>query len=218
LMLRLPILELQAQLDEAHARNPDSPTLADFRADPWLAEAESRALDDAIEIITPHGAVANGYPGKTTLLDWDLPPQPLAVARSRSPGPLRLWLPTSSVGRKGVWELREALSGRGPTQLWITGRELEGAGFWSSCAGVVIERGSPALANLDAVVLPAWIEHQPRALLQAVAAGVPVIATSACGLQAIEAVRTIAVGDLEALREALADLRGLERAPTLSKT
>jgi hypothetical protein len=211
LMQRLPILELQAQLDEAHARNPDSLTLADFRADPWLAEAESRALDDAIEIITPHGAIANCYPGKTTLLDWDLAPQHL-VTRSRSPGPLRLWLPTSSVGRKGVWELREALSGLGPIQLWITGRELEGPGFWSSCAGVMIERGSPALANIDAVVLPAWIEHQPRALLRAVAAGVPVIATSACGLQAIEAVRTITAGDVEDLREALMDLRGLERA------
>ncbi|PRQ07962.1 VanW family protein [Enhygromyxa salina] len=211
LMQRLPLLELQAQLDEAHARNPDSPTLADFRADPWLAEAESRALDDAIELITPHVGVANCYPGKTTVLDWELGSGVRGGrARVRVPGPLRLWLPTSSVARKGVWELRDALSepGLGRVELWIAGRELEGARFWSSCVGVTVQRGSPELATLDAVVLPAWIEHQPRALLQAVAAGVPVIASSACGLPEILGVHTIAAGDATGLRRALTELHG----------
>ncbi|KIG16912.1 Vancomycin B-type resistance protein VanW [Enhygromyxa salina] len=211
LMQRLPLLELQAQLDEAHARNPDSPTLADFRTDPWLAEAESRALDDAVEIITPHAGVATYFPGKTTVLEWARATgDPQAGPRVRTPGPLRLWLPTSSVGRKGVWELREALSqpGLGPVQLWIAGRELEGPRFWSACVGVTLEHGSPPLAQLDAVVLPAWIEHQPRALLRAVAAGVPVIASSACGLGPTAGVHTITAGDVGDLRQALAQLRG----------
>lgn len=215
LMQRLPLLELQAQLDEAHTHNPDSSTLADYRADPWLAEAEARALDDAVEIITPHAGIANCYPGKTTLLEWALPGDlervTDRVTRTQTRGPLRLWLPTSSVGRKGVWELREALSGLGPIELWITGRELEGDRFWSSCAGVAIKHGSPELATIDAVVLPAWVEHQPRVLLRAVAAGVPVIASSACGLQgsglkASGGVHTITAGDVAGLREALAEL------------
>src|SRR5690606_2838272 len=54
LMRRLPLLELHARLDEAHARWPHSPTRADFRADPWLLDDEARALDGAVEIVTPH--------------------------------------------------------------------------------------------------------------------------------------------------------------------
>lgn len=209
LMQRLPLIELQAQLDEAHSHNRDSPTLADFRTDPWLAEAEACALDDAAQIITPHTGVAACYPGKTNLLDWALEsaPQVVTVTRSRAPGPLRLWLPTSSVGRKGVWELREALSRCGPVHLWVSGRELEGDRFWSACGSVTIQHGSPALASVDALVLPAWIEHQPRALLRAIAAGVPVIASGACGLQAQTGVHTITAGDIEALREAIVELR-----------
>jgi hypothetical protein len=209
LMQRLPMFELQARLDEAHARHSKSPTLADFRADPRLLEAEARALDDAVEIVTPHAEIAECYPGKTTRLEWVLPRVARGVTRARAPGPLRLWLPTSTVGRKGVHELREALVGR-RCELWIAGQELEGADFWASTH---CQHGSPALesssmsgAQVDAVVLPAWIEHQPRALLRAIAAGVPVIASRACGVEGLPGVRTVAAGDVEGLRAALDEL------------
>jgi hypothetical protein len=200
LMQRLPLLELQARLDEAHARHSQSPTLADFRADPRLLDAEARALDDAVEIVTPHPEIAECYPGKTTRLDWVLPRVARKVTHEREPGPLRLWLPTSTVGRKGVHELREALMGRG-CELWIAGQELEGANFWPMC-----QHGSPALGSIDAVVLPAWVEHQPRALLRAIAAGVPVIASRACGVEGLPGVRTIAAGDVDGLRAAIDEL------------
>jgi hypothetical protein len=203
LMQRLPLFELQARLDEAHARNPASPTLADFRADPVLVEAEARALDEAAEIITPHAMIAGCYPGKSTKLDWARPSfEPLA--RRREPGPLRLWLPTSTVGRKGVWELRAALAELGPCELWVAGRELEGPSFWGR--GVALRHGSPALDRIDALVLPAWVEHQPRALLRALAAGVPVIASRACGLEGLEGLRQVAAGDVEGLVRALDEL------------
>lgn len=216
LMQRLPLFELQARLDEAHARHPHSPTLADYRADPRLLEAEARALDDAVEIVTPHPELAECYPGKTTRLDWVLPRVARVVPARREPGPLRLWLPTSTVGRKGVHELREALTGR-RCELWIAGRELEGTNFWASAwtggRGPVCQHGSPALGSssvsgteLDAVVLPAWVEHQPRALLRAIAAGVPVIASRACGVEGLAGVRTIAAGDVDGLRAALDEL------------
>jgi VanW like protein len=207
LMQRLSLFELQARLDEAHARHPQSRTLADFRADPRLLEAEARALDDAVEIVTPHPEIAACFPGKATRLDWALPRVARGVAskqeQEREPGPLRLWLPTSTVGRKGVYELREALAGR-RCELWIAGHELEGAGFW---AGVeTCKHGSPALGSIDAVVLPAWIENQPRALLRAIAAGVPVIASRACGVEGLPSVRTVAAGDVGDLRAALVAL------------
>lgn len=207
LMQRLPLFELQARLDEAHARHSHSPTLADFRADPRLLEAEARALDDAVQIVTPHPEIAACYPGKTTRLDWVLPRADRRSVAPREPGPLRLWLPTSTVGRKGVHELREALMGR-RCELWIAGQELEGASFWSGVRGLVCRHGSPALesAEVDAVVLPAWVEHQPRALLRAIAAEVPVIASRACGVEGLPGVRTIAAGDVEDLRAALDEL------------
>ena len=107
LMQRMALIELQAQLDEAYAHNPDSSTLADFRADPLLVEAEARALDEAVEIISPHPGVVGGYPAKARILDWALPKVERVHRGPREPGCLRLWLPTSTVARKGVWELTE---------------------------------------------------------------------------------------------------------------
>jgi hypothetical protein len=204
LMQRLPLVELQARLDEAHARWPQSPTLADFRADPRLLEDEARALDMAVEIVTPHADLAAGFPGKLTKLEWSLATGRAQASRPREPGPLRLWLPASTVGRKGVWELREALREAGPCVLWVSGRSLEGPRFWP--AALRVEQGTPSLDRIDGVVLPAWIEHQPRELLRAVAAGVPVIASRACGLEGLAGVRTIATGDVAELREAIAAL------------
>jgi glycosyltransferase involved in cell wall biosynthesis len=59
------------------------------------------------------------------------------------------------------------------------------------------------LAGASVVVLPAHIEHAPRALLRAVAAGLPVVASTACGLAALPGVREVAAGDVEAMRTAL---------------
>ena len=38
------------------------------------------------------------------------------------------------------------------------------------------------LESAEAVVLPAWVEHQPRLVLRALAMGIPVYATEECGL------------------------------------
>lgn len=65
----------------------------------------------------------------------------------------------------------------------LTAADLEGPEFWT---GVKVVRPDPArgpaawLAGVAAVVQPALVEEQPRRLLEALAAGVPVLAT--CGL------------------------------------
>ena len=56
------------------------------------------------------------------------------------------------------------------------------------------------LEGIDVVVLPAFVEHKPRRLLEAAARGTPVIASTACGLLHIKQIINIPVGDVEALR------------------
>ncbi|TDM08754.1 MAG: hypothetical protein C4K60_04980 [Ideonella sp. MAG2] len=64
------------------------------------------------------------------------------------------------------------------------------------------------LQRASVVVLPAVVEHAPRALLQAVAAGLPVVASEACGLQDVKGVISLPLDDPTRWREALLSTRG----------
>ena len=175
LMERLPIEMLQAELDAAARAYPQSATLADFRAPAEVVEAEKEALAEARELFTAHREIAACYPEKTTLLDWAAP----APMRARRGGRSVL-LPASGLARKGAYALREAIAGL-DLELLIAGAAEEGADFWKGLPVRKLRRGEKP-AELAAVVLPAIVEHQPRALLASLAAGIPVIATPACGL------------------------------------
>jgi glycosyltransferase involved in cell wall biosynthesis len=63
-----------------------------------------------------------------------------------------------------------------------------------------------SLDGAAVVVLPAWVEHWPRRLLAALAAGIPVIASRACGLKGVPGVTTIADLDGDTLQNALAEV------------
>lgn len=203
LMQRLPLRELHGVLDRAARAHPHSSTLADFRADRELLADEARALDQAAVIVTPHAEVALGFGERAIHLNWATPEPSVRARPTRRPGPARLWLPASTLARKGVYELREALAGLDrPVVLHVSGRELEGQRFWAGRVEVV-HGPLESLADLDLAVLPAWVEHAPRALLRAVAAGVPVIASRACGLAGVAGVIEIPTGDVEALRTAI---------------
>ena len=72
--------------------------------------------------------------------------------------------------------------------------------------GFNVQRTASMLEGIrqaDVVVLPAWVEHMPRGLLQAIALGKPVLATPACGLTADLAWTPITPGDVEGLKQAL---------------
>jgi glycosyltransferase involved in cell wall biosynthesis len=72
---------------------------------------------------------------------------------------------------------------------------IESPRFWE---GFDVERGDEnSLILADLVVLPAYVEHRPVRLLKAVAAGVPVIASSACGVENIDGIETIDVSELQ---------------------
>ena len=85
-------------------------------------------------------------------------------------------------------------------QITINGSILEGHNFWD---GFQVNRTPPGadwLHNATVVILSAFVEHQPRRLLEAIARGVPVIASKACGLRHVGGVVEVECGDTEVLR------------------
>ncbi len=177
LMQRWPLAELLKILDEAAGQHPESSTLGDFRPNPELVRAESEALKMAGKVITPHRAIAAGFGDRAWLLDWQFP----EVSKRKGSGVRgQFFFPCSPLGRKGVFELKKAFDGV-DFKLVVLGRAREGS------LEDFFEQASPGdLEESEALVLPAWVEHQPRLAIRALAMGVPVIATKACGLSSHE--------------------------------
>jgi hypothetical protein len=195
LMTRLPLSTLQQRLDRVGQHYPQSPTLADFRADPDLLELEQQALNAARHLITPHSDIAQQYPHKTIQLNWHLP----KVQKPATPGRTILF-PASTLGRKGAYELRDVLLNLN-LPLAVLGAELEGDRFWEDIPMQKVQGN--IFQDVGVVVLPAHIEHHPRILLRAIAQGIPAIASDACGLQGVPGVTTVPAGDIPALAAAL---------------
>jgi len=210
LATRLPMRHLQQRLDSAAQAWPERVSLADFRAPDALVAAEMEAFAGAAQIITPHAAVADQFADKAVRLDWHLPTLPRVTG---NPGTRRIAFPGPTIARKGAHELREAAR-RLDLEVVTLGSALEGPDFWRD-----VRTSSPApsgafadLPGLAAVVQPALAEEQPRRLLAALAVGIPVIATAACGIPAREGLTLVPAGDADALTAALRDLLGAATA------
>ncbi|HEY1796779.1 MAG TPA: VanW family protein [Stellaceae bacterium] len=204
LMTRLPMAELQNRLDHAFAEHPGRATLGDFRASSTLVAAETEALALAARIITPHRDIAALFPGKALLLDWRMPAPPAAAPAA--PRPRRIAFPGPTVARKGAFELRDVAASLG-LEVALLGSELEGDAFWgdvSTCRPDSARR----FDGIAAVVQPALVEDQPRHLLAALDARVPVIATPACGIGPHPLLTLVPAGDPRALTAALAAVSG----------
>jgi hypothetical protein len=195
LMTRLPMAKLEAVLDRAASAHPESRTLADFRAPREIVAAESDALAQAASWITPHRYIARFAGDRAKVLEWERP------KRSAPTGGDWVVYPASTLGRKGACELREAMRGLN-LPIRLCGPVIEDPDFWR---GFKTERhvSGDWLTGAHCVVLPAWVENQPRRVLEAVAAGVPVIVSEACGLDGLDGVLTVPTGDADALREAI---------------
>lgn len=201
LMRALPMMRIHAQLDAAAAHHPDEPSLRDFRADDALLRAEREALAGAERWIGPHAGMLELAGHKAHALPWRLPA--VDVARSqRSPGPMRICFPASSLMRKGARELSAAMSGLG-AEIVLPMRDGGEPARWNGIVLHRIDGIDAALSFCDAVVLPAWVEHEPRALIAAIARGIPVVATAACGLRDLHGWSEVPAGDVETLRAAL---------------
>ncbi len=199
LLSRWPLAELHARLDEAFSRHPESDTLADFRADSQLVEAEAEALAAAARVVTPHRALAAGFGLRAILLDWTMQAaQPLRPPPAGTP---KWFFPASPLGRKGIHEIASAVLETGG-ELLILGHASEGG---VGALGKIPHRHAAAgeLADCAALVLPAWIEHEPRLALRALAMGIPVIASRACGLPRHDLLTETDAGDAAALAAAM---------------
>lgn len=192
-MRRWPLRLLQARLDEAARRHPESPTLADFRAPAGLVADEEVALARARRVITPHAAIADAFGPRAVKLAWRVP----RGAPARRGDAIVFLGPV--VGREGAHALRDAARGL-PSPLIVGGRDLEGGFDWGR---PVRAPGADPLDGAAVVVAPAWVPRDPSPLLRALGRGVPVIASPACGLRGLEGVTEIAPGDPRALGAAI---------------
>ncbi len=198
LMTALPMAAIQSQLDHAAALHPDSTTLGDFRADDSLVAAETEALRNARQIITPHSGIASLFGDRAVLLDWKMPAS--KTVERRETAKCTIVFPASTVGRKGCYELRDAIRGL-DVNLITLGPFIESADFWD---GFDVERGATDwLERADLVVLPAFVEHKPRRLLAAAAACIPVIASPECGVSEVDGVIVVDAGDSRSLATAI---------------
>ncbi|MNT19935.1 Glycosyl transferases group 1 [compost metagenome] len=202
----LPMADIEKQLDAASQRWPGDATLRDFRADASLVRDEARALARAAVVVTPHAGVAQAmaqYAPQATLqrIDWALPQ--VKAAHSKREEPPLVVFAASALARKGARELAAALQGW-PCRLRVLGAPSDDAQLWHGIEPLQhMNWQGDMLAGANVVVLPAHVEHAPRALLRAVAAGVPVVASTACGLAGVPGVHEVAPGDIDALRTAL---------------
>jgi len=213
LLHRWPMELLAAQLDDAARVHPASPTLADFRPQAGLVRAEKEALAAASLVITPHRALAAQFGSRALLLDWQMPEHAPRSGEMRPPAQPRFFFPASALARKGVYELASALRGL-DASLDVLGSATEGGNI-DPLYGLNWRQATLAdMPSATAVVLPAWIEHQPRLALRALAMGIPVIATAGCGLPDHPLLHRLGKPDAIALGEVLTSF--LPAAPASS--
>jgi hypothetical protein len=212
-MTRLPMADLQTRLDTAARRHPDDKSLTDFRAPASLVADEAAALADAAEILTPHTEIAALFGDRATLLAWH---EPMPARRPPAPGAeRRIAFPGPAIGRKGAIAVRDVARAL-DLEIVLVGGDLAPAGFWD---GVKVKRVSPRsewLSEVAAAVQPAIIEDKPRALLKALAAGLPVIVSPACGLPAQPGLVLVPADEPMVLATALLAILPAAAAPAVS--
>jgi hypothetical protein len=194
LMTRLPFEKLHQRLDSALSNYPESPTLKDFRASKHLIEVEKTALNKARQIITPHTEIAELFKNKVVKLAWFIP----SATKQQSLGQ-KVLFPASAVGRKGAYEIKR-LAHELQLDLLVSGRKIEHDNFWN---GLKTEQFNGNFDQIDLVVYPTFIEHQPRQILKAIAKGIPVITTTACGLDPSDQVEIVELNNFERLSNAV---------------
>ena len=215
-MPALPMQAIMQTLDAAAVRWPDEPSLSDFRVNAQTAHAEMQALLAAHTIVTPHRAVAAWARANLRAvvleLAWQRPASPAPEKLASKPETPLIVLLASALPRKGSRELAAALHGLQSAQhafkLGVLGSLPDAAATdranWGAISPVSLGYASDWPQRAAVAVLPAHIEHAPRAALVALATGIPVIATPTCGLPQQAGLTLVPAGDAAALQAALA--------------
>ncbi len=192
LMTRLPFEKLHERLNFAFNIHSESTTLKDFRVTKELIEIENKALTKARNIVTPHSEIAVIFKNKVVKLNWI---QPLLTNRQAKGN--KILFPAAAVGRKGAYEIKK-LAKELNLNLTISGRTIENDNFWEE---LKTEAFNGDFDQIGLVVYPTFVEHQPRQILKAIAKGVKVITTTACGLDSSDLVEII--DNFEQLKKAV---------------
>ncbi len=191
LMNRLPIEKLHERLDYAHSKHPESETLNDFRTTSKLANIEFIALKKARKIITPHSEIAEMFKNKVEKLNWHIPSKSIEHLKGN-----KILFPASAVGRKGAYEIKR-LALELNLELIISGRTIEKENFWEK---IKVEKFKGDFNEVGLVIYPTYIENQPRQILKAISKGIPIITTSACGVDNLENIKIVDLGNYEQLK------------------
>lgn len=194
LMTRLPVREMHNRLNEAHVKFPESPTLSDFRAPEALVKQEEKGLNRAKRLVTVHTEIAALYANKAFCLDWFVPHSDNNIQKGKG-----VLFPASALGRKGAYEVRQ-LAKELNLKVIVSGSATEYEEFWGT---VETERFDGDYNKIGLVIYPAYVENQPRQLLKIISKGIPLIASSACGIKAGEKVTIVEPGNYEQFRSAV---------------
>jgi glycosyltransferase involved in cell wall biosynthesis len=203
LMNALPISEIERRLDKAISLHPNIFPLTNFRAAGIFIRAEQDALAGACKLISPHEEIIRTAGNRGLRLPWIIS-IPGSNRKPSGRGEFRIMLAAPSLARKGVYTLRESLKDIPfRATLVLPPRKPEAPNIWD---GLNVEHAlsmAEGVTRADIVVLPAWIEHQPRGLLFAAALGKTIIATPECGLPGDILWTSVTAGDVEGLRQAI---------------
>ncbi|RHX90502.1 VanW family protein [Leptospira stimsonii] len=198
LMTRLPLSILHERLDQAYLEYPQSETLKDFRAPDFWVESETRALQSAQKIISPHSEILKLFPNQASPLRWCIPAFEEKPVSDRK----GILFPGSALGRKGAYEMKR-LAKELDLSLYVLGNAVEKEGFWES---ISVRKFQNSWDEIGLVVYPTYVENKPRELLKAISKNIPIVTTTASGLEDFEGddVVILPVGDYESLKEAVA--------------
>lgn len=213
----LPASEIQTRLDAASRANAHLKDLGDFRIDTQWQQDEWQALAGAKKRIIAHREVQRVLEAQglaTELLSWSEPP-PRAVFPQSEKTSRILTFAASALARKGAQEVATVARRLG-VRVLILGTPPSDAKVWAGVDWCAVGYASDWLEQSDVVVLPAYIEHRPRALLQALAAHIPVVASRACGLGDRPGLIEVEPGDADALEVILKHIFVTRCAPTES--
>jgi hypothetical protein len=209
-MHELPGSELQKRLDAAARKQPDAQCLSDFRVGKHWLQDEWQALRQARFLVTAHADIHRTLRNAgldCTLVPWQHGERSAASPRlKRDPSvPLTIAFAGSALARKGDFAVASAARESGARVL-ILGSAPSNLTGWQGVNWKQIGYVGNWIDEADVVVLPAYVEHQPRALLRALDAGLPVIASEACGLGELAGWTCVPPGDAPALKAAILQL------------
>ncbi|TWP23837.1 glycosyltransferase [Apibacter muscae] len=194
-MYRYPIGILQKKLDGIYDIHPQTNTLNEYRAPNSIIINEDKGLKKARKIVTPHRKISELFFQKSILLNWSINIEKNITLEKG----LKVLFPGSSLARKGAYEVRRIVQEL-ELPLVIKKGAMETKSFWNNI-NIEYADSKDIFQDIGLIIYPAYIDHSPRIILQAMAKGIPVIISDACGIESAENVTVIPSGNYDKFKQ-----------------